>query len=123
MNDSLMILMQESQKIIAVNFMKGFLYYLVIPITAIVVGGLILQYILTRKSFKEILRGIKLEIQKKADLEKVNESIARAHKERELGDVKLHERIDRHIGVLAKVESNVAYIRGKIDTFLHMENR
>ncbi len=120
MNDSLIMIMQEVQKAAMLNFMKGFLFYLVTPITAVVIGGIILQYVVNKKSIRDLITGLKDQIEKKADFKEVNDSIRRAHYERKKGDVELNQRIDTQAGVLAGVESNVSYIRGKIDTFLQL---
>lgn len=119
-NDSLMMVMQEVQKTAMLSFMKGFLFYLIAPIAAVVIGGIVLQYIVNKKSIRDLITGLKDQIEKKADFKETNDSIRRTHSERKKGDIELSQRIDTQAAVLTTVESNVSYIRGKIDTFLQL---
>jgi len=104
MNDSLIQVMQQVQQVAMLGFIKSLFLYFVCPVAALTLAN----NFIGRKGM--------------VTAKYVNDSVKRAHDEREKGDLAISNELKAHIQASAEtwseVKENIGYIKGAMNTLL-----
>lgn len=118
------------QQAMLTSILKGFLFYLILPLVVSITAGLVIQYFLNRKNIRTLVDNLKAEVKERVTYRELHESIKMAHNKREEGDEKigklldaqvdhLHGRLDEHIAennkIFNETNSNISWIRGFLE--------
>jgi hypothetical protein len=110
--DSLTVLAQKiamaQQQQLLSGLMKGSMVYLILPFCVAMIAGLVLQFVFGRKI-----------VGSRVGYQEFNESISRAHREREKGDSEIRKQLDTHSQEnskqFQKLSEGISWIKGFLE--------
>lgn len=102
-----------------IQLMKALFVYLILPTLVLIIAGITLNFFANRRSMKKLISVLEKEIDSKVDIKKFDASVARIHEQREEGDSKLHQRVDKvkdfFSESISEVKANVSWIKGFLE--------